>query len=196
MYGLEYIFDSKHMTAERKFILTLSWFMAFHMTTALSQDIDVKQDLELLFEVELKAIGEVKPFIESKDIWNMTFSMSRDLIAQGEGVFKGTKIKGTLSWSKLARKYTEHSYSKTLVAGWMETDDGAEIMFEAQGYAVMPDPEKPEIWTYTAALRFEEADKPYQWLNNVTGLWQGEFDISTGIAKYKAYIPKRIKNIP
>ena len=91
MYGLEFIFDSKHMTAERKFILTLSWFMAFHMTTALSQDIDVKQDLELLFEVELKAIGEVKPFIESKDIWNMTFSSQEILLLREKEFSKEQK---------------------------------------------------------------------------------------------------------
>ena len=84
-----------------------------------------EEKLILLFEAELQATGEVKPYVVSDYMYNQGFSMRRDLIAQGEGTFKGERLQGTLSWSKLARKYPDHNYSDAMTVGWMETNDGA-----------------------------------------------------------------------
>ncbi len=145
--------------------------------------------LTLLFEAELKAPGDVKPYVASDDPWGVGFSMRRDLIAQGEGTFHGPRLRGTLDWSKLARKFADQPYLQTLVSGWMLTDDGAEIMYEARGYAV-PDAVHPGRWHYTGALRFELADAPYAWLDGVAAVWAGTFDADTGTALYRAYLPE------
>lgn len=149
----------------------------------------VPNGLELLFEAEFHAYEEVtKAYVLNNDpLSRFSFSMSRDLIAQGEGTFIGPRLRGTLDWSKLARKYVDSPYSSTLVSGWLETHDGAEVMYEAIGYAV-PDTTHPGTWHYTATLRFEEADEPYGWLTNVAAIWIGTFDIETGSAHYRAYV--------
>ena len=143
--------------------------------------------LELLFDAELHAWGDVKPYVTS-DTRSPGFSMGRHLIAQGEGSFRGPQLRGTLDWSKLGRKSEEQVHSNTLVVGWLETEDGAEIMYEAKGYAVPLDAANPDKWWYVATLRFEEADEPYEWLENTIALWVGLFDVSTGDAYYRAYV--------
>ena len=148
--------------------------------------------LELLFEAESSADGEVKPYVVSDNPFSFGFSMQRDLIAQGKGTFQGPRIRGTLTWSKLARKFREHEYSNTWVTGWLETEDGAEIMYEAKGYAVIPDMTQPGNWMYTATVRFEEPDEPYEWMSNVVAVWVGDFNVETGKAHYRAYIPSEL----
>ena len=63
------------------------------------------------------------------------------------------------------------------------------IMYKALGYAVVPNLEQPNRWLYTATVRFEEPDAPYEWLTEVVAIWIGEFDVETGKARYWAYLP-------
>ncbi|MCI0417327.1 DUF3237 domain-containing protein [bacterium] len=149
--------------------------------------------LQLLFEAELQAKGEVKPFVLADTPFS-GFSMKRDLIAQGDGTLKGSRVNGTLSWSKLSTKYEKDSHTNTLVSGWITTEDGAEIFLEAMGYARVADPAHPEKWSYIATVRFEDPDKPYEWLINLVAVWFGEFDLKTGRAHYWAYIPANLQN--
>lgn len=150
-----------------------------------------KENIKVLFEADFQAEGAVKPYVETKDIFGLGFSMSRDLVAQGEGIFKGSELSGTLSWSKLATKHNENNYNNTLVIGWLYTGDGAEIMYEARGYAVRLGDENSSNWRYTAALRFEEPDAPYEWLEDIVAVWIGEFDAASGKAHYTAYISNK-----
>lgn len=161
------------------------------MLVAVSVRAQTPAGLALLFEADLKAEGAVKPFVASDDPWGVGFSMRRDLIAQGQGAFHGPRLRGTLDWSKLARKFADQPYLHTLVSGWLLTDDGAEIMYEARGYAV-PDAVHAGRWHYTGGLRFELADAPYAWLDGVAAVWTGTFDVSTGTAHYRAYLPESL----
>lgn len=144
--------------------------------------------LELLFEAELESYGEAKPYVESGGSFYRGFSMGRDLIAQGEGTFAGPKMRGIITWSKLNRKFPDYSHTSAHLVGFLEMDDGAEVMYKALGYAVVPNPEQPSRWLYTATLRFEEPDAPYEWLTDVVAIWIGEFDVETGKARYWAYV--------
>lgn len=146
-------------------------------------------DLDLLFEAELASYGEAKPYVESDGSFSRGFSMRRDLIAQGEGTFAGPNMKGTITWSKLNRKFADFAYTSAHLVGFLEMDDGAEVMYKALGYAVVPNPEQPGRWLYTATVRFEEPDAPYEWLTEVVAIWIGEFDVETGKARSWAYLP-------
>jgi len=175
-------------TSLRYIIYGLTLLFITNSFSSLGQNIN-SSNLQLLFEASLQAVGSTKSYVETTDLFGQGFSMGRDLIAQGEGEFKGDKMNGTLSWSKLATRHKGQGYNNTLVAGWIYTDDGAEIMYEARGYAVRIGDENSSKWTYTAALRFEEPDSPYGWLEDIVGVWIGEFDTNLGTAYYRAYIP-------
>ena len=145
---------------------------------------------ELFFEAELVAEGEIKPFVVADDPFDRSFSMSRDLIAQGSGTLRGPSLEGTVTWSKLVRKFPEHHYGRTHVSGWLETDQGAEIFFKATGYVQDLDTESAGAPIYSASLSFEADLEPdYEWLNSVLAIWQGSFDPETSTFRYRAYVP-------
>ncbi len=185
------------MSRQKRVCLSFQLILVFVISgTAIAETTAAQAgQLQLLFEVELKAKGEgeVTPFVLSDSPFS-GFSMKRDLIAQGDGTLKGPYLNGTLNWSKLAAKYEKDSHANTLVSGWIITEDGAEIFLEAIGYARVSDPKQPEKWFYTATLRFEDADKPYEWLTNVVAVWVGEFNLKTGRAHYWAYLPANLQN--
>lgn len=145
--------------------------------------------LEFFFEAELTAEGEIKPFVVADDPFDRSFSMSRDLVAQGNGSLRGPDLAGTITWSMLVRKFPEHDYGRTHVTGWLETADGAEIFFRATGYVRGFDT-APGTATYNATLTFEADLEPeYEWLNSVLAIWQGSFDADTKTFRYRAYVP-------
>lgn len=147
--------------------------------------------LDLLFEAELLAQGPIKsPSAWGNALYSVSFSIKRDLIAQGEGMFTGSRLRGTLDWSTLARHVIETSSSNVLVVGWLFSDNGAEIMYEARGYATPVGPARPDEWRVTAALRFEEPDAPYEWLAHAMGVWTGNYNARTGEGRYRAYVSR------
>ncbi|MBI4787312.1 MAG: DUF3237 family protein [Chloroflexi bacterium] len=74
----------------------------------------------------------------------------------------------------------------------IETDDGAEIWFDAKGYGFRgADAHFPHRWHLTMSLRFETEDARYRWLNTTLGMWQGEFDEQAGKASYQAFVRAR-----
>ena len=96
-------------------------------------------------------------------------------------------MKGTLTWSKLNRKFGETAYTSAHLVGFLESEDGAEVTYRATGYGIIVDPEQPNRWLYTAKLSFEEPDAPFEWLTDVEAIWIGEFDVKSGRARYWAY---------
>ncbi len=146
--------------------------------------------LEFFFEAELVADGEIKPFVVSDDPFDRGFSMSRDLVAQGNGSLRGPDLEGTVTWSMLVRKFPEHDYGRTHVTGWLETEGGAEIFFKATGYVRDLDATSTGVPIYNASLSFEADLEPeYEWLNSVLAIWQGSLDAKTKAFRYRAYVP-------
>ena len=91
--------------------------------------------LELLFELDLEVEGTIEPYVEAKEKLDRSFSMSRDLVAQGEGRLAGPWLEGTFRWSLLGRKHPEQPFARVHFTGWLETEDGAEMFLRATGYA-------------------------------------------------------------
>jgi len=61
-------------------------------------------------------------------------------------------------------------------------------MFEALGFAKLVNPKHKAEWQYSFAIRFEESDKPYEWLNNRVGVMIGTFNITSGAAQYQVFL--------
>jgi hypothetical protein len=124
-----------------------------------------------------------------------------DLIGRGDGVVKGQKINGTITWAYYAENCAylwikqgqepppDVHLCKTNPGGFIKTNDGATIRFDARGYGLRgPDPSRPHVWRLTSALQFHTEDTRYEWLNTALGVWEGEFDEIAGRAAYRALI--------
>jgi hypothetical protein len=135
--------------------------------------------LERLFDVRLQhAEGvEVAPLGEREG----------QLIGGGTGTVDGAKIKGqVVRWSNFERTLTE-GLCALQVPAEIRTDDGAEIKFEALGNALVPDKAQPNKWINAMTLRFQTDDARYRWLNTTLGVWEGEFDLQTGVSTGRVY---------
>ena len=74
--------------------------------------------------------------------------------------------------------------------GVIETDDGAEIWFNAKGYGLRgADASHPHMWRLTMGIQFKTADERYQWMNTTLGVLVSEFDESVGRAHWWIYAP-------
>ena len=124
-----------------------------------------------------------------------------DHIGNGVGFVRGEKINGTIRWSY----YAENCAYLLVKAGQqpspglhlcrsgplgiIETDDGAQIRFDAEGFGLRGyNSSEPHKWTLTHSLQFHTDDKRYNWLNSTLGVWQGQFDETTRKAFYQAFI--------
>jgi len=134
---------------------------------------------ELLLEVTLTAEAEVSGFVEAEDPFDRSFSMKRDLIAQGEGKAIGV-LPGEIRWSLLGRDVPQADRARIHLTGWLETPDGAEVFFVATGLALEPAATLTGSTLLLASGRFEaELEPDYDWLNSVLAWWRGRFDPET-----------------
>lgn len=135
--------------------------------------------MERLFDAELKHTGEVK--LEPRG------AKEGRLVGGGEGTAHGARVSGKIRWS-LYENSSKHACTMQL-PGEIITEDGARIHFEGQGHAIVPNTSDPAKWKVAGAFRLESDDKRYEWLNATLALWEGDFDMGTGKARYSLYIP-------
>lgn len=122
------------------------------------------------------------------------------VIGSGDGMVSGPRMAGTIRWSMysedcaylLVKDGIEPPPGSHLCtvnpAGIIETEDGAEIWFDARGFGLRGyNPDLPHMWQLTMGLRFETQDARYLWLNLTLAMWQGEFDERAGKAAYQAF---------
>jgi hypothetical protein len=117
------------------------------------------------------------PVLEDEDRGN--------LVGSGTGRVQGPRINGNLRWSNFEQVFAD--YCRLNVAGTIETDDGAEIRFDARGFAVPP--AGGTAWKVASAVRFAVKVSRYNWLETAPAIWEGEFDATTATARYRAYLP-------
>lgn len=80
------------------------------------------------------------------------------------------------------------SVCRTYPRGVIETDDGAEIEFEAQGFALRRN--NDPIWVVGSTVRFVTSSSEYHWLNGVLAAYDGTFDETTGTATWSFHAPE------
>ncbi len=149
--------------------------------------------LVLLFEGELSLYEELKPCVVVDSTTDSGFSMKRHLIAQGEGPFKGNELRGVATFSQLAKRLPDQSYCRTLIAGLLEIEDGPEIFFEGEGFAMPQEPREEGKTLFTTSLRFEEPEGSYEWLGEVPGVWVGDLDGLARRLRFRVYVPSQGK---
>jgi len=73
------------------------------------------------------------------------------LLGSGEGSAEGALLRGKVRWSNY-----EHNLAPGLcrlqIPGVIQTDDGAEIQFEAHGHAMQSDALQPNLWASAGAV--------------------------------------------
>ncbi len=148
--------------------------------------------LEQLFEVEWGTDPEAEMVVGPE-------GREGAHIGGGEGIVKGDKISGRIRFSFytgecpfdpgfLAEQGKRFEDIKDHIctinpAGIIDTDDGAAIQFDVKGFGLRLEKRVP-LWSLTGGVRFFTGDERYRWVNELLGVWQGEFDESTGTARY------------
>lgn len=146
-----------------------------------------------LFDAELEYVNDQAVEAPAED-------REGEYIGSGIGRITGDRLGGTIRWSMFAaecayllvRAGVEPGPGQDLCrvhpGGVIETDDGAQIQFDARGYGLRgADRTQPHLWRLTAALHFATTDPRYRWLNTTLGLWEGTFDERAGQARYRAF---------
>ena len=159
---------------------------------------DVSFGLEPLFEAELRYTSE-----SPADAVIPPEGREGDYLGSGDGTISGDKLQGTVRWSfysahcayLLVRRGEEVPPGQDLCyenpGGFIETNDGARIRFDAKGYGLRGfDPAQPHLWRLVMALQFSTEDPRYAWLNTRLGAWEGQFNEQTYSANYRAYLQR------
>jgi hypothetical protein len=133
-------------------------------------------ELRPLFDAELAYVTEMAAVVSSED-------REGEYIGSGGGQVTGERLSGTIRWSMFAadcayllvRAGVDPGPGQHLCrvrpGGVIETNDGAQIRFDASGYGLRgADPDRPSLWRLTAALQFATEDARYRWLNTTLGL--------------------------
>jgi hypothetical protein len=125
-----------------------------------------------------------------------------ELVGSGDGTVTGELLSGKARWSMYAANCAYVFVRAGLLpppgqhlctvhpAGVIETDDGAQIWFDARGYGFRgADQSQPHLWVVTMAVQLTTTDQRYQWLNTVLAVVVSEFDELAGCALWRAFVP-------
>lgn len=137
------------------------------------------------------------------------------LLGNGTGRIEGPHLNGELRWSffeedcdwdpgildagRIPDQDLGRSVCRTYPRGVLETDDGAVIQFEAQGFALRR--ENDPIWAVGSTVRFVTDSDAYQWLTNLLVAYDGTFNEQNGTATWSfhardALIPRKGDRVP
>ena len=122
-------------------------------------------------------------------------------LGSGIGTVRGESLEGQIRWSFFAADCTYllvlegrevppgRHLCRANPGGFIETDDGATIGFDARGYGLRGfDPDRPHLWRLTMALQFKTDDERYAWLDGRLGVWEGEFNETSRTSVYRAFL--------
>ena len=135
-----------------------------------------EKQLQHLFEIRLKYNPDTPPVSMNGKVG--------EYIGSGEGTIKGLKINGKAHWTLFEAQ--NETVCQSNLFGVMTTDDDAEIKFDTMGFFRRPD-EGSHIWGNSSGVSFDTEDDRYQWLNDVMGVWEGEFDSKSYLHRYQVY---------
>ncbi len=153
------------------------------------------EQLERLFVAELQYNSDPEPVVSPEGREGV-------LVGNGDGTVSGQKIQGTIRWSfysgNCAYVFVQAGIEPppgqhlctTHPGGVIETDDGAQIWFDAKGFGLRGyDETQPHLWRLTMGVQFSTDDERYQWLNTTLGLLMSDFDESANHGIWRVYIP-------
>ncbi|UCC51433.1 MAG: DUF3237 family protein [Anaerolineaceae bacterium] len=110
-----------------------------------------------------------------------------EYLGSGVGTISGEKAAGSIQWDLFEK--VEEIVCESNLRGLIETDDGAIIQFDTLGFFRRPTQPDNHIWINASAVTFHTDDPRYAWLNELTGSWQGTFDMASYQHSYQIFIP-------
>lgn len=125
-----------------------------------------------------------------------------DYLGDGDGIASGERLHGKLRFSFYSGNCLYPQIRRGIAApdrlhlctinpgGYIDSDDGARIDFDGNGYGLR----SPERYRVGMTLTFRTDDDRYAWLNRVLGVMDGDFDEKTGRAAWHVYVPSRETN--
>ena len=134
--------------------------------------------LERLFDLELQYRPGIEPVAPAEKIDGTP-------LGSGDGTISGPRLRGSVRWSSFMKPATDGC--QLGFTGFLETDDGARIPFDAIGFALGRDQARPAIWSVDVAVQFEPEDERYAWLRPVPVVLDGEFDYDNAHGRYTGY---------
>jgi hypothetical protein len=148
------------------------------------------------FDADLQYRSDIEPVVHAE-------GREGALIGNGDGKLIGEQVTGSVRWSMYSgncayvfvQAGVEPPPGQHLCTvnpgGVIETDDGAQIWFDAKGYGLRGyDETQPHLWNLTMAIQFKTLDERYQNLNTTLGVLTSEFDEKAGRALWRVYIPE------
>jgi len=118
-------------------------------------------------------------------------------LGDGGGIASGERLRGRLRFSfysgnclypqiRRGMAVPDHLHLCTInPGGYIESDDGARIAFDGNGYGLR----SPERYRVSMTMAFRTDDARYAWLTRVLGVMEGDFDEKTGRAVWHVYVP-------
>ncbi len=119
-------------------------------------------------------------------------------IGSGEASVEG-RLQGSMRWSfysanclfpqiRQGQKVPDDLHLCTVnPAGFIETQDGARISFDGNGYGLR----SAERYLVSMTMVFNTEDARYAWLNRELGVMEGELDEGAGHSTWNVYVPRR-----
>src|SRR5260370_29355577 len=92
------------------------------------------------------------------------------LFGSGGGSAEGQSFRGRGRWANYDRTLAP-GLCRLHVPGVIQTDDGAEIQFEAHSHAMQSDSLHPNLWASAGAFLFTTQDPRYSWLAARPVVW-------------------------
>lgn len=128
------------------------------------------------------------------------------LLGSGTGTIEGPHLRGEMHWSFFEEdcawdpgvidvEASTHgnpgrSACRTYPRGVIDTEDGARIQFEAQGFALRRKDEP--TWKLASTVRFVTDHQRYQWLTGDLVTYEGTFNELTGTAIWSFHAPEEM----
>jgi hypothetical protein len=149
-----------------------------------------------LGDAHLAYQSDMKPVVDPD-------SVPGHLLGSGTGTIDGPHIRGTVRWSFFEEDCAwnpgilntrgagpqdpDRSACRTYPRGVIETEDGASLQFDGQGFALRRrgDP----TWVVGSTVRFVTGAARYQWLTRALAAYHGIFNEDAGTATWSFHVP-------
>ncbi|MGH2668342.1 MAG: hypothetical protein ACRDH5_04335 [bacterium] len=135
-----------------------------------------RSSLEHLFDIELRFRPGMAPVVSGE-------GRDGELVGSGDGTVSGPALRGTIRWSNF--ETAGETLCGMYPAGVIETEDGAEVWFDARGLALRS--RGSSRWAVGGAISFRSEQSVLSDELSGLALWTGVFDTSSGRASWRVF---------
>jgi hypothetical protein len=104
----------------------------------------------------------------------------------GTGTVSGDRVRGTARWSNHPTRRGDGAMLPA-VRGVIETEDGAEVVFDLAGRTVFVDRDGVSVGRQLLLCLFESEDRDYLWLNDSVCVVEGAINAETLVVHFEVH---------